>query len=481
MKKQKKIIIILTSILIVLAFILLTRKYPETVSLIINGEEIILSQDDENTTIDLVTLNSLNDTSVKVKAKGKINIKVNNKKIYKYINNNIGKVDISNDDQINVLIRFKNSKTLKKYTINTLPSGFLNYTITGDGETYDGNYYMTTYTADSATSYIFALNTEGEVVYYRQTSGFCSQFRKEISKKGKIRYVYTAQDVSEGATVDMDNIYGKLVVMDENFEVIDEATYISNDKFEKTYTIFEYLDDGHYIVTASNKQIVNNVPGYEKVTMTQNNFQEIKNKKVLFEWKSEDYPELYEYIENIKELSKEGTNDYLHFNSIKVDPNDNNFLVSFRNISSILKIDRETGEIIWSLGGKKDDFNLTKKQKFGYQHSIYFNEDDSMMLFDNGDNRIKQGIKTESRIVKMKLNEQEMKLDEYKAYRLPNVYSMAMGSVQTMDLENNIFLVSYGSGIFTHGPVAMIDFNNNKTLFQFDLEANKMMFSVEKE
>lgn len=481
MKEKKKIIMLLAIVLVALAAILVARKYPETVTLIINGEEITLSQDDENTTIDLVTLNSINDTSVKVKAKGKTNIKVNNKKAYKYINNNIGKVDISNDEQIEVLVRFKNSKTLKKYTINTLPSSFLNYTITGEGESYDGNYYMTTYTADSATSYIFALNTEGEVVYYRQTAGFCSQFRKETSKKGKTRYVYTAQDTSEGSTVDMDNIYGKLVVMNENFEVIDEATYMSDDKNEKTYTIFEYLDDGHYIVTASNKQIVNNVPGYDEVMMTQNNFQEIKDEKVIFEWKSEDYPELYEYIENIKELSKEGTNDYLHFNSIKVDPNDNNFLVSFRNISSVLKIDRENGEIIWSLGGKKDDFNLTKKQKFGYQHSIYFNTDGSMMLFDNGDNRIKLGIKTESRIVKMKLNEKEMKLDEYKAYTLPNVYSMAMGSVQTMDLENNIFLVSYGSGIFKQGPVAMIDFNNNKTLFQLDLEGSKMMFSVEKE
>jgi len=56
-----------------------------------------------------------------------------------------------------------------------------------------------------------------------------------------------------------------------------------------------------------------------------------------------------------------------------------------------------------------------------------------------------------------------------------------MGSVQTIDLENNIFLVSYGTGIFNQGPVAMIDFNKNKNLFLFDLESNKMMFSVEKE
>lgn len=478
---MKKNIIIITLIFVFLTTIILTRQYPEKVTLIINGEEIMLSEKDENNTIDLLTFNSINNTSVKVKANGKIDIMINDKKVYKYINNNLGKIDISDNNSLEILVRFKNSKNLKKYTINTLPSSFLNYTITGEGDNFDGDYYMTTYTADNASSYIFALNSQGEVIYYKQVPGFCSQFRRETSKKGEKRYVYTAQDISDNSTIDFDNIYGKLVVMNENFEEIDEVTYISDDPNDKTYTIFEYIDDDHYFATSSNKQIVNNVPGYDKVMLTQNNFQEIKNGKVIFEWRSEDYPELYEYIKNIQELSKEETNDYLHFNSIKVDPNDNNILVSFRSISSIIKIDRETGEIIWSLGGKKDDFNMTEKQKFAYQHSIYFNSDGSMMIFDNGDNRINLGIKNESKIVKIKLNESEEKIEEYKAYPLPNVYSMAMGSVQTIDLKNNIFLVSYGTGIFKQGPVAMIDFNNNKTLFLFDLESNKMMFSVEKE
>lgn len=478
---KKKIIIVITLFIVCLITILITRQFPEKVILIINGEEIILSQDDDNTTIDLPTLNSVNDVSVKVKNKGKTNIKINSKKIYKYINNNLGKIDISNDNLLEVFIRFKNSKTLKKYTINTLPSSFINYTITGEGDNFDGDYYMTTYTADDATSYVFALNSNGEIIYYKKVPGFCSQFRKETSKNGKIRYVYTAQDISDNSTIDFDNIYGKLIVMNEKFEVIDEVTYISENPNDKTYTIFEYLDDGHYFATASNKQIVNNLPGYDEIMLTQNNFQEIKNGKVIFEWRSEEHPELYEQIDNIENLSTEETNDYLHFNNVKVDPNDNNILVSFRTTSSIMKIDRETGEIIWTLGGKKDDFNMKETQKFAYQHSIYFNSDGSMMIFDNGDNRINLGIKNESKIVKIKLNEKERKIEEYTSYPLPNVYSMAMGSVQTIDLENNIFLVSYGTGIFNQGPVAMIDFNKNKNLFLFDLESNKMMFSVEKE
>lgn len=476
--KKKSIIFLL--ILGIIAGYLILRGYPEKVTLEINGEEVVLKQSDKENEINLTTLNSIHDIKVNVKAYGKLMLSINNYKISKYKENNLGKIVIGDNKKLNVSVKFKNGKT-KKYTINTLPSSFPEYETTNNGDTFNGNYYMTTYSPDEASSYIFALNTDGNVIYYKQVPGFCSQFRKETSKDGDIRYVYTAQDKSSGSELNMEDLHGKFIIMNEEFEIIDEATYISSDKNDNTYTIFEYLDDGHYFITSSNKQKVNNVPGYEEVTLTQNNLQEVKNGKVVFEWRSEDYPELYQHVSELQKLNLEESNDYLHFNMIKVDPKDNNILVSFRNISAIIKINRKTGEIMWTLGGKKDDFKMSKKQKFAYQHSIYFNEDGSMTIFDNGDNRVNLGIKNESKVVTLKLNEELKKVESYKSYRLKEVYSMAMGSVQTMDLEHEIYLISYGSGMFANGPVALIDFANNKTLFSFDLKNNKIMFSTEKE
>ena len=43
-------------------------------------------------------------------------------------------------------------------------------------------------------------------------------------------------------------------------------------------------------------------------------------------------------------------------------------MCSFRNIDSILKIERGTGKILWILGGKGDHFGLTEEQKFSRQH-----------------------------------------------------------------------------------------------------------------
>ena len=49
--------------------------------------------------------------------------------------------------------------------------------------------------------------------------------------------------------------------------------------------------------------------------------------------------------------------DYVHGNSVDVD-HDGNWLISSRYLDEVTKIDRETGEIIWRLGGKQNMFTF---------------------------------------------------------------------------------------------------------------------------
>ena len=49
--------------------------------------------------------------------------------------------------------------------------------------------------------------------------------------------------------------------------------------------------------------------------------------------------------------------DYAHANSVNLDT-DGNFLMSARNTWAVYKIDRETGRIIWRLGGKRSTYKL---------------------------------------------------------------------------------------------------------------------------
>src|ERR1039458_9680485 len=53
---------------------------------------------------------------------------------------------------------------------------------------------------------------------------------------------------------------------------------------------------------------------------------------------------------------------HLHLNSIDIDPSDGNFILSFRHTSSIVKVDRHTAAILWTLGGTEDQYGLTSDE-----------------------------------------------------------------------------------------------------------------------
>lgn len=95
-------------------------------------------------------------------------------------------------------------------------------------------------------------------------------------------------------------------------------------------------------------------------------------------------PSLYADSIDGNAFTSSADSDYVHMNSIQVDPADGNFIVSFRHTSSIIKLDRKTGAILWTLGGASDDFGLTPEQSFSHQHHVRKLGDGTLLLFDNG-------------------------------------------------------------------------------------------------
>jgi hypothetical protein len=74
--------------------------------------------------------------------------------------------------------------------------------------------------------------------------------------------------------------------------------------------------------------------------------------------------------------------DYAHANSVNLDT-DGDFLLSARNAWTVYKIDRETGNIRWRLGGKKSTFKLPAAARFAWQHDVHRRGDGAITLFDN--------------------------------------------------------------------------------------------------
>ena len=94
---------------------------------------------------------------------------------------------------------------------------------------------------------------------------------------------------------------------------------------------------------------------------------DIERRKVLFEWHSLDHVALDESYRTTPDSS--GNIDYFHLNSIGVDADDN-LLVSARHTSTIYKLDRKTGNVIWRLGGMKSDFQMGPGATFNFQHDV---------------------------------------------------------------------------------------------------------------
>ncbi len=80
--------------------------------------------------------------------------------------------------------------------------------------------------------------------------------------------------------------------------------------------------------------------------------------------------------------------DYLHLNSIQQLP-DGNILISARHTWAIYEIDKHTGKIIWTLGGKHSGFKIGAGAKFSWQHDAHLTGD-TLSLFDDASNGAQQ-------------------------------------------------------------------------------------------
>src|SRR5215218_6957805 len=158
---------------------------------------------------------------------------------------------------------------------------------------------------------------------------------------------------------------------------------------------------------------------------------DIATGKVLFEWHS------LEHVGLDDSYSKPF--DYFHINSIDVD-HDSNVLISSRNTCAVYKVDRQSGEILWRLGGKKSSFEMGPGTRTRYQHDARRQPDGTITIFDNG------GVKKDDRSygLVLELDEDEMSATLVREYPHPEGRLVGtQGSVQVLP-NGNVF-IGWGS------------------------------------
>jgi outer membrane protein assembly factor BamB len=116
--------------------------------------------------------------------------------------------------------------------------------------------------------------------------------------------------------------------------------------------------------------------------------------EVLFEWNAGDHvPVTDTYGEMVPDASatesprdedgsEEAPFDWFHANSVSED-GDDTLLISARNTHAIYAVDRSTGELRWTLGGRSSDYVMGAGTTFAWQHDARRLPDGTLSLFDN--------------------------------------------------------------------------------------------------
>ena len=147
-------------------------------------------------------------------------------------------------------------------------------------------------------------------------------------------------------------------------------------------------DNNTYILQSYNDEVIDltSIGGSEfQVVSSILRIQEFDfNHNLIFDWYASDHLNIYDY-DNFFLGNIPGQIEWMHGNSIEVDY-DNNLIISNRKSSEIIKIDRQTGDVIWIMGGPTNEFIILNDPLNGvsWQHDVSRLENGNLLVFDNG-------------------------------------------------------------------------------------------------
>jgi len=272
------------------------------------------------------------------------------------------------------------------YTVHYVPSDLPPYTVTTSAS--QGTEPVL---VEPNGDYAMIIDRSGAPIYYRTwLPNQADDFQQSILPSGAVVYsVNVGTFDPNGWNLGVDH------VMDDHFNDIADyqlLPYAQHGLLPGEGHEFVMLDDQHFIAISYVQRTLDlsgiNPAWSKQAVIMSNLFQEIDHGTVLVEWDSANVTSLYadSFYENQYADPQSASNiqDYCHLNSIDIDPSDGNFIVSFRHTSSIVKMDRHTAQILWTMGGREDQYGLTGDQVFSFQHHVRMHPDGSMTIFDNG-------------------------------------------------------------------------------------------------
>jgi hypothetical protein len=257
-----------------------------------------------------------------------------------------------------------------------LPDDFPEFIINQYGETAPG-YVIGSVNSrnNNVGSYFMILENSGNPVFYSKTQSLggltCNglfEYRRPIPGENKKFTWY---------------------LHDEDFNDVD-SFQMGNGQLADNHD-FQILPNGHALMFSYSSHIIDMSQivegGHPACNVGGAVIQELDvYKNVIFQWRSIDYIPITDTYRNPTSARISS----IHVNSIELDETDGNIILSCRATSDVIKISRVTGEVIWRLGGKKNEFTFINEHEenapryFKLQHDARRYANGNLSMFDNG-------------------------------------------------------------------------------------------------
>jgi hypothetical protein len=302
----------------------------------------------------------------------------------------------------------------------------------GPGYTLISPIYPTTF-----NTYAVAFDTAGVLRWYREFDGYQS-LDVQMQRNGH----YTI-----GLEVEADSIKGRQVGPFIEF-------LPSGDSVAAYQAPPNYDTDAHDIVLTGNSETgeVASFFAYDTVRTVDltslggpasasifghSMFRMASSGSVQFSWDAWNHYTLQDWVDA---QSNQFVGDYDHPNALSLDA-DSNYIVSFRNFNAVAKVDRNSGAIIWQLGGAGSTLTIVN-DPFGFfsgQHFARRLPNGHILMYDDGLSRGQN-----SRAVEYAIDTVHSTATMVWQYvPTPAVFTLIVGSAQR--LQNGNTVVGFGN------------------------------------
>lgn len=291
---------------------------------------------------------------------------------------------------------------------------------TGEGYIFLTNFSFFPNLAQSKP-YLLILDDRAEPVYYERLTPGQPYFDFKSQPDGSLTYWGGSQG-------------GTYFQMDATYTVTD--TWRMGNGYTTDQHEFQILPDGHALLMSYDRQpvdmsqiVAGGVPTATVIGLVIHELDRAKN--VVFEWRSWDH---FAITDTVAPLTGPVV-DYVHGNALSID-RDGQLLLTSRHLDEITKINRQSGEIIWRWGGKRNQFTFADPtHAFSHMHDAQRTPQGTITLFDNR-NDLTPAF---SRAAEYWLDEdRRLAVLVWEFRNDPDIFSIAMGNVQRLPNLNTV-------------------------------------------